>query len=77
MPLLSKYAEDGIIKKEFIPHENYTDTEYVIGPIVEKQIEFTKNPKFKADESDFLYNEEKCFDIKKSNSASASYWYKI
>lgn len=37
-PLLYKYAEDGIIKKEFIPKECINDTEYMIKPVREEHI---------------------------------------
>lgn len=65
LPLLLKYADDGIIKRQFIPHENTTDTKYVCGPIAEKHIEFIDNLKFKPDETDFLNYEKNCFDQKK------------
>lgn len=69
LPLLSMYAENGIIKKEFIPHVNKTDTEYVIGPIAEEHIaiKFVKpKPKKKGvtiDEGPYYFNWEiTCFD---------------
>ncbi|SDW69155.1 AAA domain (dynein-related subfamily) [Kandleria vitulina] len=37
-PLLFKYAEDGIIKKDEIPRESINDTEYVIRPVKQERI---------------------------------------
>lgn len=52
-PLLYKYAEDGIIKKDQIPRECINDTEYIIKPIREEHIIIHPFKEVKDYEEDF------------------------
>jgi len=74
-PLLFKYAEDGIIKKEEIPREAINDTEYVIKPV--KQEHIVIHPSKEVEDYEIDVNKGKALPIgakSKQNSSHKFNW---